>query len=255
MKHPTRLTNRSLTSSTAPASGIRRTAGWLGPLLALVVVAVLAALSARPSEEGGTSAEGQVGNSRSGGGDGENQFAALARRQEGDPTARGRVDAPVVMIEYADFQCPFCRRFARQTEPRLLQEYVDKGLLRIEWRDLPYLGPESRDAAAAARAAAAQGRFWEFHDALYAEERRVNSGALNASALRATAARVGLDVPRFEADSKTAAARDAIARDEQEATSLGITGTPAFIVAGTPIIGAQPYEEFKRVIDEALAAR
>jgi protein-disulfide isomerase len=255
VKHLTRPTNRSLASSTAPASRIRRTAGWLGPLLALVVVAVLAALSARPSEEGGMSAEGQTGNSRSGGGGGENPFAALVRRQEGDPTARGPVDAPIVMIEYADFQCPFCGRFARQTEPRLIQEYVDKGLLRIEWRDLPYLGPESRTAAAAARAAAVQGRFWEFHDALYAEERRVNSGALNASALRAIAASVGLDVARFEADSKTAVARDAIARDEQEATSLGITGTPAFIVAGTPIIGAQPYEEFKRVIDEALTSR
>lgn len=253
MKNLHRPTNRGRGNRSTLTSGLRRRAGWLGPLLVLVAVAVLAALSTRPSEPGGMTA-GDRDKSAGQGAD-ENPFASLVRRQEGEPVARGKVDAPVVLIEYADFQCPFCGKFARETEPRLIREYVDKGLLRIEWRDLPYLGAESETAALAARAAAAQGRFWEFHDALYAKERRVNSGSLDDAALREVATRVGLDVARFDADRASAAAREAVSRDKQEAVSMGITGTPAFIVGGTPVVGAQPYERFKQIIDEALADR
>ncbi|MER7334671.1 MULTISPECIES: DsbA family protein [unclassified Micromonospora] len=228
---------------------IRRTAGWLGPVLVIAVVAVLIVLG-RPSSD--TTPAAPAGQAAGSGEERVNPFAGLARRTPGDPVALGGPDAPVVMLEYSDFQCPFCRRHARQVEPRLIREYVDKGLVRIEWRDLPYLGPESRDAAAAARAAGAQGRFWEYHDALYAEERRVNSGALGDDALRAAARELGLDLARFDADRASAVTAAAIDRDEQEATSMGITGTPAFIVGGTPIIGAQPFEAFKQAIDKEL---
>lgn len=236
-------------------TGLQGRIWWLGPLLVLAVVAVLAVASGGREQKDVPSAEDRAGTAQNGSGRDRNRFAAVERREDGDPTALGRADAPVVLIEYADFQCPFCRRFARETEPRLIEEYVNRGLLRIEWRDLPLLGPESRNAAAAARAAAAQGRFWEYHDMLYAEERRVNSGTLDDDALRAIAERIGLDLARFDADRTSTAVLDAIARDEQEATRLGITGTPAFIVGGLPVIGAQPYEVFQQAIDEALAER
>lgn len=237
---------RPVRSRTAPAR-LRRTAGWLGPVLVIAVVAVLFALG-RPNTAD-PSAGGQGASAAQ-----ENPFAGLARRLPDDPVALGRPDAPVVILEYSDFQCPFCGRHARQTAPRLIREYVDTGLVRIEWRDLPYLGAESDRAAAAARAAGAQGRFWAFHDALYANERRVNSGALDDEALRAVARDLGLDLARFDADRASAVTAAAIERDRQEAGAMGITGTPAFIVGGTPIIGAQPYEAFREVIEKELEA-
>ncbi|MEV6692145.1 thioredoxin domain-containing protein [Micromonospora sp. NPDC051196] len=229
---------------------IRRAAGWLGPVVVIAIVAVLAII-ARPTDKPSGPAAGAAGTA---GGQEENPFAGLARRAPGDPVALGEPDAPIVVIEYADFQCPFCGKHARETAPRLIREYVDQGLVRIEWRDLPYLGDESRAAAAAARAAAAQGKFWEFHDALYAKQRRVNSGALNDAALRDIASQLGLDLARFDADRASAVTREAIDQDRREAASMGLTGTPAFIVGDTPIIGAQPYEAFKQAIDKQLDA-
>lgn len=179
-------------------------------------------------------------------------LARLARRQQDDPLALGPADAPVVMVEYADFQCPFCGRFARETQPRLVDEYVRRGRLRIEWRDLPYLGPDSFRAALAGRAAAAQGRFWAFHHAVYAKERPVNGGSLDDQGLRAIARSAGLDLQRYDRDRRAARARQAMRRDLDEGTGLGITSTPAFVINGTPVIGAQPYAAFRSVIDGAL---
>ncbi|MGC1214878.1 MAG: thioredoxin domain-containing protein [Micromonospora sp.] len=232
---------------------IRRAAGWLGPVVVIAIVAVLAIL-ARPADKPSEPAAGTAAGG-SAGGETENPFASLARRAPNDPLALGKPDAPLVILEYADFQCPFCGRHARETEPKLIKDYVDKGLVRIEWRDLPYLGAESNDAAAAGRAAAAQGKFWEFHNAVYAKERRVNSGSLDEGALRDIAKSIGLDLVLFDTDRASAATRTAVTRDQQEATSMGITGTPAFIVGDTPVMGAQPYEVFKQAIDKQLEAK
>ncbi|MCY4669666.1 MAG: thioredoxin domain-containing protein, partial [Rhodococcus sp.] len=81
----------------------------------------------------------------------------LAHREPDDPMALGDVEAPVVMIAFSDFRCPFCAQFSRETEPQLIDRYVDTGTLRIEWRDLPIFGPQSFDSARAERAAAAHG--------------------------------------------------------------------------------------------------
>lgn len=91
----------------------------------------------------------------------------LARRQPNDPMAQGSVTAPVTFIEFADFRCPFCAQFTRTTEPQLVDKYVNSGVLRIEWRDMPIFGEQSMAAARAGRAAAAQGRFWPFVNAVY----------------------------------------------------------------------------------------
>ncbi len=120
-------------------------------------------------------------------------LAQLARREADDPMAVGDEDAPVVMVNYSEFQCPFCGKFARDTEPVLHEKYVEDGTLRIEWRDFPYLGQESTTAALAGRAAAAQDKFWEFHEALYADQPSPNSGAIDQDFLDDIAAR---DRPR-----------------------------------------------------------
>src|SRR5690606_9707890 len=113
-----------------------------------------------------------------------------------------------------------------------LDRYVEDGTLRIEWRDLPMLGPESQTAALAGRAAARQDAFWAFHDTVYADERGVNSGELEREHLLQVAADLGLDLERFEADMDDPATAEAVRTDREWAQSLGITGTPAFLING-----------------------
>ena len=177
---------------------------------------------------------------------------ALARRDAKDPLALGRADAPVVLIAYADFQCAFCGRFARETEPQLVRKYVDKGDLRIEWRNFPVFGAESEQAARAAWAAGRQGRFWQFHGIAYAKERAHNRGEFSSSRLRTMAREAGVpDLGRFEADMKSDAADASVKKDEGEGYGLGVSSTPAFLVNATPILGAQPLSTFSAAIEKA----
>jgi protein-disulfide isomerase len=181
----------------------------------------------------------------------DNPLADLARREPGDPMAVGKADAPVVMINYSEFQCPFCGKFARDTEPTLVKDYVDKGILRIEWRDFPYLGQESLTAAHAGRAAAAQGKFWEFHHEMFGNQQPPNSGRLTKEYLAGVAKRIGLDVARFSKDMDSPETAAAVQKEFQEGQAIGVTGTPAFLVNGQPIIGAQPTAEFVKAIEQA----
>lgn len=175
----------------------------------------------------------------------------LVRREADDPMAIGDVDAPVVMVSYSEFQCPFCGKFARDTEPSLIDQYVEDGTLRIEWRDFPYLGSESTTAAQGGRAAAAQDSFWAFHDELYANQLPPNSGNLDEDYLAGIAEKLGLDVEQFRADMGSPATAQGIAEDFSEGQEIGVTGTPAFVINGVPVIGAQPTEVFEQVIEVA----
>lgn len=178
----------------------------------------------------------------------------IARRDPGDPMAKGPADAPVVMVNYSEFQCPFCGKFARDTAPALEEKYVEDGTLRIEWRDFPYLGPESTTAAQAGRAAAAQGQFWEFHDAMFADQLPPNSGHLDDDYVIDIADEIGLDVAQFRADLNSKATQAAVAEDFEEGQQIGVTGTPAFLINGEPVVGAQPTEVFEAAIERAAAA-
>lgn len=129
----------------------------------------------------------------------------------------------------------------------MVEKYVEDGTLRMEWRDFPYQGQESVNAALAARAAQAQGRFWEYHDLLYANQ----SEGFSDEVLTNLAEEAGLDVTRFEEDLYGGRFERAVAADFQEGQQLGITGTPAFIVNGQMLVGLQPVETFEQVIEEA----
>ena len=180
------------------------------------------------------------------------ELAALARRDAKDPLAQGKADAPVVMIEYADFKCGFCGKFARDTEPDLVKKYVEDGTLRIEWRNFPIFGEDSERAARGAWAAGRQGKFWQFHEAAYADgakEKGFGDGRLKELAREAG---VG-DVERFARDAGSDAARAAVKKDQEEGYKLGATSTPSFIVNGQPIAGAQPDAVFEQAIDAAKA--
>jgi len=178
----------------------------------------------------------------------------LARRIAGDPTALGDLKAPVVLIEYADYRCPFCGIFARDTMPKLVDEYVKSGVLRIEWRDFPIYGQQSVDAAVAARAAGEQGLFWKYHAAVYAAAPERAHLALPPERLREIAKSVGVpDMARFELDMNSSTLLGLVDADAKEGASLGVTGTPTFVINNIPIVGAQPIDVFRTAIESALA--
>lgn len=265
-------------SRTAPAaaetSPAPRARGLLGPLLGLVAVAALAVAAfagggndaSEPIPDATTDdalPDPAAGDAASPGpsdaaapGPSDEQIAALRgyeRRHANDPMAVGAVDAPVVMVEWSDYQCPFCGSFARDTKPVLLDRYVDEGLLRIEYRDLPILGEESNLAALAARAAARQDAFWAYHDRLFAEERPVNGGMLTREYLLGLAGDLDLDVERFAADLDDPEVAAAVRADLEEGRQLGITATPAFLINGRPLLGGQPTEVFERIVEQLAA--
>ncbi|GFH38786.1 DsbA family protein [Streptomyces pacificus] len=181
------------------------------------------------------------------------ELEKLARRDAGDPLALGRAEAPVVMIEYADFACGYCGKFARDTEPELVRKYVEKGVLRIEWRNFPIFGEESEAAARAAWAAGQQGRFWQFHKAAYADGAKEQG--FGEQRLRELAATAGVkDLARFSRDVASGEAREAVARDREEGYGLGATSTPSFVVNGRPLAGAQPERTFVEAIEAAWEA-
>ena len=178
----------------------------------------------------------------------------LERRISGDPMALGAVDAPVVMIEYSDYRCPFCGVYARKTQPEIIQKYVGSGQLRIEWRDLPVLGEASVNAAVAARAAGEQGLFWEFNQAVYAGAPEKGKAELSEAELLKFAQKAGVpDLAKFSADSKSPELLALVKADLSEGTALGLNSTPTFVINNEAIPGAQPMEVFSEVIDAALA--
>lgn len=178
----------------------------------------------------------------------------LARRTANDPLALGAVDAPVVMVEYSDYSCPYCGVYARKTQPEIVKKYVDSGQLRIEWRDLPVIGEHSVGAAVAGRAAGEQGMFWEYNGAVYAAAPERAKADLSEPELLKFAERVGIpDMAKFAADLKSPELLALVQADRAEAAALGLNSTPTFVINNQAIPGAQPVEVFARVIDEALA--
>ncbi|ROR96304.1 protein-disulfide isomerase [Salana multivorans] len=175
------------------------------------------------------------------------------RREADDLLAVGPVDAPVALVVFSDYQCPFCARWSAETLP-LLMDHVDAGELRIEWRDVNVFGPASERAARASYAAAKQGVFWEYHDRLFEGGATRTENELGDEALIALAEELGLDVERFTADLASAETVAQITENAQLGIDLGAYSTPAFILGGQPIVGAQPSAVFLDAFAAALAA-
>ncbi|MEH1015804.1 thioredoxin domain-containing protein [Micromonospora sp. CPCC 206060] len=179
---------------------------------------------------------------------------AFVRREQGDPMAVGDVDAPVVLVQWTDMRCPYCAVFNRETLPVLRREYVDTGKVRIEIHDVAYFGEQSEDAAVAARAAAEQGRFFEFLSAVYKEAPEKGHADLPRERLIAFAAKAGVpDIERFTADLDDAGLRAAAAASNSGAERLGVTSVPFFVAGGSSLSGAQPIAVFRQYLDAAIA--
>jgi protein-disulfide isomerase len=174
-------------------------------------------------------------------------------RPQASGNTMGDPNAPVRIVEYGDFQCPYCRRFWQQTEPQLIETYISTGQVYFEYRSVgTFIGPESAAAAAAAYCAGDQGKFWEYHDTLYSNQTGENVGDFASSRLKQFAAALGLDQETFDSclDNQTYAAR--VQQDADDAQADGIHATPSFLINGTLVEGAQPFEAFQQEIEAAL---
>lgn len=161
---------------------------------------------------------------------------------------RGPAAAAVTIVEFSDFHCPFCRQVLA-TLTQLLSRYGEK--VKLVYRDFPIdsLHPQARKAAEAARCAHDQGKFWEYHDALFA-----NAPKASPEQLKAYAHQVGLDLPSFDRCVSSGIHAAAVQKDVDEGIRVGVTGTPAFFINGHLLSGAQPLESFVRVIEDELGS-
>lgn len=239
------------------ASPARKLAA-LGAVLALVVAVIAIGVAIAKSTQSGRDTEPGAAPAASPEAEEDpaqqKMFDGLAkrtsRRADGDPLAVGKKNAPVVLVEYADYQCSFCGRFTRETQPELIKKYVDGGILRIEFRNFTVFGADSERAARASWAAGQQGKFWQLHDALYAKTRK--GAALAEDKLVGLARSSGVDdIDTFRADMKSADADKALKKDQDEGYQLGVQSTPSFLINGRPVAGAQPLAVFSQAVEQA----
>lgn len=194
-----------------------------------------------------TDASGQS----SGSGDIASQIASLPRYDvtisEDDPVL-GPADAPITLIEFADFQCPFCQRYAQETFPRLREDYGDQ--IRFVYKDFPLssIHADAFSAALSAQCAQEQDKFWEYHDLLFG-----GTLGLGREAYDSYAQQLGLDVAAFDQCLDEERYTDIVQADYAIGNQLGIQATPTFFINGIALVGAQPYELFAQIIDYELS--
>ncbi len=169
----------------------------------------------------------------------------------------GDPNAPITLVEFGDYQCFFCNKFFHDTEQKLLENYVDTGKVKIIFKDFTIIGPDSTTAAHAAHCADDQGLFWEYHDTLYNNWNGENNGWASSENLLRMAHDVGLDIDEFTDCMLNEIHTQIISARNNDARTLGLTGTPGFFVIGpndqvTKIPGAQPFEVFQKIFDSEL---
>jgi protein-disulfide isomerase len=174
-----------------------------------------------------------------------------------DGSGLGDPNAPVRIEEFSDFQCPACNQFHDLTLSQIIDTYVTTGQVYFVYRNFPILDStgrtESRDAANAVYCAAEQGRFFEFHDMLFANLIGEGAGSFTTARLEAMAEQLGLD-KSFNDCSRDIRYADRVVADTAAALEAGFNSTPSFLVNGQPLIGAQPFSAFVPVIEAALEA-
>lgn len=189
--------------------------------------------------------------------------AVVATGNVSDPQPRdvilGEEDAPVTLIEYGDYQCPFCAKFFSEAEKQIREEYVKAGKVKMIYREFAILGDESENASRAAECAKDQGKFWAYHDALYTTEHADNveyNGNLNRDLFIKLAGQVKMNVGDFTKCYDENPYADEIAASRTHGQSVGVTGTPSLFIDGKAVPGgANPFSVYKTIIDAALAKK
>ncbi len=168
----------------------------------------------------------------------------------------GDANAPVTIVEFSDYQCPFCRRAFEDAEKKVIENYVNTGKVRIYFKDFPLsFHPDAPAAANAARCAGEQGKYWEMHDAIFVGQGPAELGtvAINASVYTTYAKEMGLKEPQFTQCVQSDKYASEVQADTAQGIAAGVSGTPTFFVNNQQVVGAQPYEAFKAAIDAELA--
>jgi protein-disulfide isomerase len=184
--------------------------------------------------------------------------AAKSKVDVGSGPVLGNPDAPVTVIEFSDYQCPFCQRYFTATLPTLKKEYIDTGKVRYVFRDFPLdsIHPQARKAAEAAHCAGDQDKYWDMHDTLFKNQR-----TLKVDNLKQFARDLGLKADAFDACLDKGKYADAVTEHYTAGAALGVSGTPSFFIGkttatgpieATPVKGAQPFAAFRQVIDGFL---
>jgi protein-disulfide isomerase len=179
----------------------------------------------------------------------------------GDSPVLGMLDAPVTMIEFSDFQCPFCEKYFSQTLPSIEKNYIDSGKVKLVFKNMPLenLHPNAKSAAIASDCANEQGKFWDYHNKLFANQNSWASlGSTNATNIfKQYAAQIGLDTNSFNSCVDSSKYADKVNKDAQDGATFGATGTPTFFIGNeqkgyTKLVGAQPYAVFQQALDSEL---
>ncbi|RJP49554.1 MAG: DsbA family protein [Anaerolineaceae bacterium] len=188
--------------------------------------------------------------------------APAVNRTNVDFNTVGNPDAPIMIEEYSDFQCPYCRIFFTNTEEQLLESYIADGTVYFIYKSFgAFIGVESGDAAQAAYCAGDQGKFWEMHDIIFANQTGENVGAYTSRRLTAFAETLGLNMDEFSSCFNSGKYKDRIDQDAKDGIAAGIQATPSFVMTYTVdgetrtriIQGAQSFEAFQQEIEAALA--
>jgi protein-disulfide isomerase len=180
------------------------------------------------------------------------QAAEESPRELTQNNTMGNPNAPIHIIEYVDFQCPYCLKFWDESEPQLIEEYVNTGKVYFEYRSFPILGTESGWAAEGAYCAGDQGKFWEYHDTLFANWTGENAGDFTKDRLVKYAKALDLNMEEFEACVSEEKHKATVEQDKAEGGASGVTATPTFFINGVKVEGAQPYSILKQYIEQAL---
>ncbi len=191
-----------------------------------------------------------VGSSLRGGDDGTTTHVAVQ-----DGRRLGSASAPVVIIAWEDYQCPFCRDANRGALKQVEQDYIATGKAQLIYRNVAFIGQESNWAAEAAECALDQGKFWEYHDALFARQSGENRGVFTKAKLSTIAGELGLNLDTFNACLSSGQHTAAVAAETKEGAAAGVLSTPTFFIGKSKIEGAMPYSVFKDAIEKELAGK
>lgn len=184
----------------------------------------------------------------------------VAKNIEDDDPSLGSPDAPVVLVEFSDFQCPFCRTLWREVLPEIKEKYIKTGKVRFVYRDFPLTGihPMAEPSAMGAECADEQGKFWEMHDKIFGEEDKLGRGTVQYSVedLKQWAREIGLDGARFDLCLDGATYKAEVKKDLADGVAFGVNGTPHVFVNGKLLIrGALPWAEVDQIIQDELAGK
>ena len=172
-----------------------------------------------------------------------------------DDPMLGNPKAKVTLVEFSDFQCPFCRRFWKDTLPQIKKEYIDTGKVKFVYRDYPLsFHPGAQPAAESAQCAKDQNKFWEMHDKIFSEQEKQGQGTIQFSIgdIKNWASQIGLNMSAFNQCLDSGKYKSEIEKDVADGSAYGVSGTPTLYINGNPIVGAQPFSAFKAIIDSEL---